>query len=169
MQEQGSQGQSQSQGQGGVPVKASPARKILNWGAAAVAAAVILGGMFFGEDRSSRKAEGRKTFDAQLAEMADTLSQSLPMMANATTRMDALVAAPNKTLIYSYTLLDVSVDDMDVGAFEREKRPAVQNGVKTTESLQLFRDHGVTFKYLYRDRDGKEITTFIIEPKDYEQ
>jgi len=114
---------------------------------------------------------GKPTFDEKLMEVAKEFNKQLPMMIDSHTRYDAMMALPNNTLAHMYTLIHVSVDESDVNISEIETviRAQLLNFIKTSSDMKLFRDKKVTFVYLYRDKDGKEIIKFTFDYNDYKE
>jgi hypothetical protein len=89
------------------------------------------------------------------------LSSHFPMMVDSVTRLDA-VKAGDAALHYHYTLLNASVDELDVDATRAALSPLVQQQVQGMEFLKLLITKGATIAFQYADKDGKEITVIEV-------
>jgi hypothetical protein len=106
-------------------------------------------------------------FDKNLVATANQLNMNLPIMLDSETRLDSTMALPGKKFAYYYTLVNFSVDELDVENFESIMKPTILNSIKTNSDLQEFRDNKVTMVYLYKDKSGNEIIKFEFTHDDY--
>ncbi|MFZ1081588.1 MAG: hypothetical protein WAO19_06660 [Candidatus Kryptoniota bacterium] len=95
------------------------------------------------------------------------INKSCPVMVDRETRLDNAMAGAGKTLIYSYTLVNVSIGEINVPQVETSLKPRIINVVKTSSETKFFRDKGVTLIYKYSDKVGVSVMEFKITPDDY--
>jgi len=88
-------------------------------------------------------------------------------MLDSDTRLDTTMAFPGKIFSYYYTIINYTVDEINIEAFENIMRPNLINNVKTNSDMDDFRKNGVTLNYIYRDKDGIEIIQIKITSNDY--
>lgn len=114
------------------------------------------------------QAEGRKEneLESLLSQTEAELKPHYPMMVDSATRLEAVTADANR-LHYHYTLLNASVEDLDVDATKSALIPMVQQQARNMSFLKLLMDKGATISFHYDDKDGKEIT--VIEVRAEEQ
>lgn len=105
--------------------------------------------------------------DQALARTASEINKSLPMMADQETRLDTTSPAPNKTLIYHYTLINMRAADVQKETFVTTLRPKIVTTYKTSPSMKMLRDNGVTLEYQYYDKEGAFVAKFDAGPKDF--
>ena len=108
------------------------------------------------------------SFDKQLMAAASELNESCPMMVDAETRLDNVVAMPGNVFQYNYTLISTKKEDLDVEVFTNELTPTITNSVRTNPDLQAYRDNEVTMAYYYQDMDGEFLTKILVTPDEYE-
>jgi hypothetical protein len=106
-------------------------------------------------------------FDKSLIQAANQINQNLPMMLDSDTRLDSTMAFPGKIFSYYNTIINYTVDQIDIEAFENLVRPKLINNVKTNSDMDDLRKNEVTLNYVYRDKDGIEITQIKITSNDY--
>jgi len=106
-------------------------------------------------------------FDKNLVQTANQLNKNLPVMLDSETRLDSTMALPGKKFSYYYTLVNYSVDELDIENFENIMKPTILNGLKTNSDLKGFRDNKVTMIYFYKDKNGNEIVKFEFTHDDY--
>ena len=104
-------------------------------------------------------------FDQTLVRIASDLNKSLPMMIDAETRLENVVAGPGRTVIYRYTLVNYTkAADFDPSDFAESVRPTAANQYRTSDGMRRFREGGVTMRYHYSDREGVFLTEVVIGP-----
>jgi hypothetical protein len=105
--------------------------------------------------------------DRALVQTAAEMNKRMPMMADKETRLDSTTAAPNKTLIYHYTLINMRAADVQKDTFVNLLRPKIIGNYKTSPEMKTLRDNGVTLEYQYFDKEGAEVSKFAVSPKDF--
>ena len=100
-----------------------------------------------------------------LIETSKELNANLPVMVDKETRADMTMAVGNQ-LHYIYTMINVAVKDIDKNAFTKEMRSTlVTNQCNNEYTLKLLK-WGVSFYYLYLDKNGINLSTIKISKKD---
>ena len=107
------------------------------------------------------------SFDKSLVEFSKKMNATLPMQVDKETRLDATMAGPGRQLIYLYTLVHVSGDNVDQSNFVGVLRPQLINSYKTSPGMAAFRSKNVELHYEYRDKEGKVVAAIAISPKDF--
>jgi hypothetical protein len=111
---------------------------------------------------------GKKSnLDKNLVEAANKLNKVLPIMMDSETRLDSTMAFPGKEFVYFISLINYTIDEIDIELFEEDMKPNLINNAKTNSSMKTFRDNNVTLSYVYRDKNMNEITRIKIAPEDY--
>jgi uncharacterized membrane protein YhaH (DUF805 family) len=104
-----------------------------------------------------------------LADFVATENKYLPKMQDSEIRIDSVMALPNKTLMYVYTLVNSSKNKIDTNEFKKDFYPSLLDNTRHNWDLELFRRFKVTMIYLYRDKDGNEVIKFRFEHEDYRE
>ena len=105
--------------------------------------------------------------DKQLSKMANEINTHCPMMADEETRMDNVLALPDKTIQYNYTLVNLEKDKIDINLIKESLRPSILNIIETDPSMKTLRDIDVTFIYNYRDKNSIHVIKFTFTPEEY--
>ena len=98
---------------------------------------------------------------------SEHLNLDLPMMVDAVTRLDRTYGS-HSTIIFYYTLIEVSVDALDIDSFIQETRPVILNDYCNPDWMKGLRANNVPIFLEYRDKDGKQIASFTAKPTDCE-
>lgn len=106
-------------------------------------------------------------FDQELMKTSEELNKNCPFIIDQDTRLDNTIVLPGKKLVYNYTLINLSIDDLNVEELEQNLKPRILNNVKTNTDLRNFRENSVTMVYKYNDKDGIFIFEIIITPEEY--
>ena len=105
--------------------------------------------------------------DQALVATTSQINKGCPMMVDKETRLDNTMAAPDKTIVYRYTLVNTDAASVQKDRLVSALRPQVLTNYKTNPSMKELRDNGVTMQYQYSDRKGTFITEFAVSPKDF--
>ena len=105
--------------------------------------------------------------DKVMAETAGMLNKTLPMMLDAETRGDNIMALPNKTFLYNYTLVNYENGMIDTVVTKNTLEPNIINNIKTSPEMKYHRDNNVTFQYRYKDKNGNYMFSIIVKPEQY--
>ena len=97
----------------------------------------------------------------QLADIAEEGNSHLPMMVDAQTRLDSMVASSD-TFEYAYTLVGHSADQVNREAFEAAIRPYLTTSLCSSEDNELFRANDLNVVYTYYASDGDRVASIAI-------
>jgi hypothetical protein len=101
-----------------------------------------------------------------LSKIASELNKTLPMQVDKDTELMA-TAGFDAVIVYSYRLINSSVNDVDQAAFSEAVRPQLVNAACTTpQTRDGFLRKGVTMRYMYADKDRRHIATIDVNPAD---
>jgi hypothetical protein len=110
--------------------------------------------------------EAQKVEDS-LTSVAEEFNKRLPMQVDGETRLDQIEIAPDRKVVYRYTLTNYAkVPDFNQEYFVSVLRPNALNTYKTNAGMKKFRDLGVSLHYNYFDRNGVYLTEMEIGPDD---
>jgi hypothetical protein len=120
-------------------------------------------GRLISEDigESAPQTETEESLESLLQRTETELKGQYPMMVDSATRLDAVTADPDR-LHYHYTLLNASVQDLDVDATRAALTPMVQQQASSMSFLKLLMDKGATIAFHYNDQEGKEIVVIEV-------
>jgi hypothetical protein len=107
------------------------------------------------------------TFDKALVEMANEFNKTLPLMIDSETRVDNVMPLPDKTILYTYTLISYDKETIDTLVIKSNLEPYMINNIKTSPEMKFLRDNKITFRYFYRDKNGNYLFSMQIKPDQY--
>ncbi|MDB5227187.1 MAG: hypothetical protein JWN78_1380 [Bacteroidota bacterium] len=107
------------------------------------------------------------TYNKVLMQVASELNKSCPIMVDQETRLDNVVALPDKTFQYNYTLINMERQNVDINALEGYLKPVILNSIKTNPDMKPFRDQNTTIAYSYKDRKGVFLFKLLFTPMEY--
>ncbi len=142
-------------------MEAGDKKRKIAWSVFAIAAGILITFMVLYFTRES------VPIDKHLAVAASELNKTLPMMVDASTRLDNVLALPDRVMVYNYTAVKIEIVQADSNTFKDNLRPKLINIIKTTPEMKFFRDEDVTFVYLYRREDGSYLFSVIVDPSQY--
>ncbi|CAA9259108.1 MAG: hypothetical protein AVDCRST_MAG42-2621 [uncultured Chthoniobacterales bacterium] len=133
-----------------------------------VVAVAALVGAVVGKTLVQQYFESRKgrSFETAISEISRQMNATLPMQVDKDTRLDSTVSGPGRRLTYLYTLVGATADDIDAAALTAAMRPQLINSYRTTPEMATLRDGAVELNYMYRDKQGRHITTMVVTPND---
>lgn len=105
-----------------------------------------------------------------MVEAASEINKSCPMMVDAETQLDNVVALPDNVFQYNYTLVNVleSNLDVDIQLVKDGLTPEIINNVKTNPDLAFYRENKTTVEYNYKDKEGSFLMKISVSPDLYE-
>jgi hypothetical protein len=136
------------------------------WIAGAIAAVVIVGFILSVRSGLQHFTEAGD-IDKQLMTVAMELNKSCPMILDKETRLDNAIALPGKKFVYNYSLINLSIDQVNIQQLREYIQPRVTNTVKTEPSMKMFRDNQVTMVYRYVDKAGVFVMEIPVTPDAY--
>lgn len=109
----------------------------------------------------------KPSFDKALMQAASELNKTCPIMVDAETRLDNALALPNNHFQYNYTLVNLSIEELDTVQIHGSIDAQIINNVKTNPDLKIYRDNKVTMAYYYKDKNGKYVMRLNVTPELY--
>lgn len=107
------------------------------------------------------------SIDSQLMSFASEINKNCPFMVDSETRLDNTVAGNGKSIIYNYTLVNYSKEQVNLNLLNSNLKPKILNVIKTNPDMQYLRDNDISFEYYYKDKFGVYIISFKFGPMDY--
>jgi hypothetical protein len=107
-----------------------------------------------------------KGIEQSLVQTSSEMNKKLPMMIDKATRLDTVTPAPNKTLMYKYTLVDITKAGIDVAKVQKTLKPTILEAYKTNPEMQKLRAAEISLKFQYYDKNGTFITDVEVHPSD---
>ena len=105
--------------------------------------------------------------NSELVSLAEEANKTMPQTIDKETRLDKMVAQPNDTLEYQYTLINVAKADVDLAVMKKTAEPSILENVKTNPDLKYFRDKKITLTYSYKDKNGADLFKIEATPATY--
>ena len=113
---------------------------------------------------------GRKvSYEEVLKENAESMNRKCPILVEKDVRLDSTSAGPGRRFTYHYTLLDRTLDSMDVKSFENRLRPNLTNNLRTNKNLEILRRNRANVDYRFFDKKGRFLLTISVESGDYKK
>ena len=107
-----------------------------------------------------------KDLGKQLQQMATAVNAQLPKMMDKVTRLDHTEAGPGNTFTYDFTLVSFASTSSKAHKFASVASQYVTGRACGNPSVVHMLKMGVTMHYVYRGKDGKQITAFAIHASD---
>jgi hypothetical protein len=108
------------------------------------------------------------SIDSQLESVASEMNKNCPMNVDQYTILKNVVALPDKTFQYNYTLVGKTKAEVQIDTVKKYFFPQLLQNVKTDPTMKLFRDNEVTLSYTYYDTTGEFIIDYVIKPEMYQ-
>ena len=108
----------------------------------------------------------RPVSDADLARVSTELNRRLPIMVDSETQLVSTTGI-DRVLQYNYRLINVTFSQDEVSAVRNNVRPhLVSVACSTPATRNTFLKRGITLHYAYTDRNGYDLFTIEVAPKD---
>jgi hypothetical protein len=95
------------------------------------------------------------------------INSKCPKMIDSETRIDGVELLKSNTIVYKYTLINLSAANLDTAGFRSAMWPGILSTIRINPGLKDLRENETTFRYLYLDRDGKKAYEFTVTPRQY--
>lgn len=103
-----------------------------------------------------------------LKQIVEDLNKKCPKMIDSETKFEGLeFIEPNK-IIYKFTLINLSVQNVDTTQFKLALWPGILSTIRISSEMKKLRNNQTNIDYLYLDKYKRHIYTFKIGPKDYQ-
>jgi hypothetical protein len=101
------------------------------------------------------------TSKAYLTGVANIVNKTLPKSLDNETELVETVGLEG-VLVYRYRLVNRSADEVDATVFRRSARPALVQTACGSQARQTLLDRGVTLRYSYGDKAGREVVAIDV-------
>lgn len=101
--------------------------------------------------------------DKMLLKLSSQMNENLPMMVDKETRLDNTMGL-NGEIRYMYTLVNMTIEELDVKMAHDLLKDQIVNSFCTTEEMQGFIKNDITASYHYYDKNKKFVTKVIVTP-----
>jgi hypothetical protein len=129
-----------------------------------IGASVVIGlGYWFG---GAAGGNGVSDVNRVLAETSKNTNASLPMQIDSQTRWDTTTSGPGRKMTFFYTLVNLSVADLDQTKFIEEMRRQLLENYRSNPSMANFRRMQVELSFVYWDNRGETLATIPLSPSD---
>jgi hypothetical protein len=110
----------------------------------------------------------QSTETEELKKTVSELNAKCPQMLDSETRIDRIEVREPNTLLYKYTLINITADKVDTLEFRRILWPGIVSNIRVSREMKKLRDNKTIILYDYRDKSGKSIYLFTVSPEDYQ-
>ena len=124
-------------------------------------------GSYVGTQLASGNFGSATSIDKQLLAMTNEINKSCPLVMDQDTRLDNTSAGPGRMITYNYTLVNLSIEKINVDEFRDYIQPRVINNARTSDDMKYFRENEVTLRYKYSDKNGNFVFDVKVTPEDY--
>jgi len=101
-----------------------------------------------------------------LSEASAQLNQKLPIMVDSMTQLESTVAM-DSVLQYNMRLITVTAADLQSHELQHSVTPQITRlACSKPATRDLFLKHGVSVRYSYTDRNGYDLFTVTVTPRD---
>lgn len=101
----------------------------------------------------------------KLREEINNINKQLPLMIDASTRLDSASFDKNE-LIYSYTFLNADVTEIELDKFASELVTRLKINVCKNEDTKDILNSGKTMRYTYKDKNSTDIVSVALTKAD---
>ncbi len=117
----------------------------------------ILYGCSQGDDPEEIHIMAKNTSNAMNSNLPDMVNQDM-----------LLLETDYEDMVFSYyvSVLNYSLDSIDIGAFVEYMRPNLVENVCTLDRHQNFINKNISIRYVYSDKNQVEFTEIIVQPAD---
>jgi len=109
------------------------------------------------------------SFDKEMVQSSSEINKTLPIMLDQETRLDNTMALPDRVFQYSFTLVNMVKDSIDMTELQGSLETKILNNVKTNPDQKHLRDNNTTMVYSYKDQNGVFLFKIIITPNQYKE
>ena len=128
---------------------------------------VIMGAVLGLAGLTSCKSKEAPVQKSQIERLAASINYKCPFMVDEDTRMDSVSLLPDSTFRYDYTLINQTVDRIDIRGLTNYIGPRLQREATNGSSMAVHRDANLRLVFYYRDKNGEFVTQIVLEPEDY--
>jgi len=115
--------------------------------------------------RNYNESKIEAAIEQTLLDTSKKINAQLPMMVDNETRLDLTICA-GKHVMYKYTMVNVSENDIDKKGFVDEMKSMLVKNQCGNENMVKMLKMGVQYDYMYQDRNGILLGTISISKSD---
>lgn len=104
---------------------------------------------------------------SNLPKVVETINEKCPKMIDSETRIDAVELRGEDTLVYHFTLVNFSKENIDTAQFYKAMWPGIISNIRISPEMKGLREANAKFMYVYKDKEEKSIYSFRILPQNY--
>ena len=108
------------------------------------------------------KNTNEEEINRDLMQSSDDMNKNLPRLIDSETRLDSTFVL-NKVFFYKYTVINYAESEIDMDYFNNIMIPRMRNSACTSKSIRSTLENGVTYTYLYHDKEGRQFSSFDIK------
>mgnify|MGYP003701573811 CR=1 FL=1 len=131
-----------------------------------VLAGIFMVGRLVGSGVRNRGVSEEERFHEGLKMGVESSAADLPRMVDEITRMDSAEVTGKNEVTVMFTIIDFP-DNVDMDIFARTMETQLVENMRSHPQYEIYKDTGVTAKYIYRDSDGKVLLTIELTPEKY--
>lgn len=106
--------------------------------------------------------------EGSIEEEVAMVNKNCPKMLDEETRLEKVVFTKPSLIIYNYTLVNLSKQNVDTSQFRTALWPGILSTIRVDKDLAGLREHQMNFEYRYYDKSKELIYTFKISPGNYQ-
>ncbi len=107
--------------------------------------------------------------DFQLKAIAAEVEKASPKMIDKYTRLDGAEVPSSHRIVYLYTIVSLTKDQIPADALATKVRPNVVDAYRTNPGLKGLREMKATMVYRYRDKNGEPIGDIVVDENDLKE
>jgi hypothetical protein len=96
------------------------------------------------------------------------INKNCPKMLDEETRLEKVVFTKPALIVYNYSLVNVSRQNVDTAQFRMALWPGILSTIRIDTDLAGLRERQMNFEYRYYDKTKELIYTFKIAPLNYQ-
>ncbi len=102
-----------------------------------------------------------------MMQIASEINKACPVFVDSDTRLDNVLALPDKKLKYNYTLVNLAKESIDTAILKTNLEPVIIKNIQVSKEMETLRDNDVIFIYSYKDMNGDPVIEIEITPDLY--
>lgn len=112
--------------------------------------------------------ENNTNQESFIEEEVAVINKNCPKMLDEETRLERVVFTKPSLIIYNYSLVNVSKQNVDTAQFRTALWPGILSTIRVDKDLSDLRERQMNFEYRYYDQSKELIYTFKISPANYQ-
>jgi hypothetical protein len=109
----------------------------------------------------------RPVANVQQKQYVAAINATAPIMLTKDIRFDNVTLGNDNRIIYNYTLVNNTLEEMDTTYFKNQMRPTMSKQISTSIEMLTLRELKTIFQYNYKDKYSNQVVTFVFKPDKY--